>query len=371
MATCFPPPSTVVLVTRSPLGGCTTRPGDSRCAVDDGHNPRHRDRLERRRAAGRRGHDRQRRDQQPAHGDHRRHRRLRGAALAAGRVPRGRRADRVQEDHPVGHHVAGRPAGARRPHARSGRRDRNHRGACRRAARAVRIGRHRHRRRQRQDRRAAAERTRLLPAVDARHRRRASRGRVAERDAGRRRQRERRARAVQQLPPRRHRQQQPGDQPDRHPAVGRCGPGVQGAVEHLQRRVRPERRGAVQLRHAERHERVPRIGVRVHAQRLPRCEELLRQPRSRHPAVPAQPVRRHVRRADPARQAVLLRQLRGRAHPPGIHARRDRAADGVGERRFLEPADRRRRPGPRLRSRPALRSPYVRAHSRATSSRPR
>ena len=83
------------------------------------------------------------------------------------------------------------------------------------------------------------------------------------------------------------------------------GEGVPGQLELVLGRVRPRRRRGDQRRDQVRHQRAPRVGVRV----LPRqgAEREQRDQRAERPAEVAlslQPVRRHARRPDPARTGI-------------------------------------------------------------------
>ena len=185
--------------------------------------------------------------------------------------------------------------------------------------------------------------------------------RVAELDAGRRRQHQRRARAGEQLPARRRGQQRPVHQPDRRAAGARLRAGVQDPVGQLQRRVRAERRRPVQRGDEGRDEPVARLGVRVLPRRSARREELLRRPRPPHPGVQPAAVRGDRRRPAPARPPVRVRQLRAHPRRQGLHARGDRPAAGLAPGRLLEPADRPGESGDRPGLRPAVQP--VHAHA--------
>ena len=74
----------------------------------------------------------------------------------------------------------------------------------------------------------------------------------------------------------------------------RRGAGVQRSEKQLQRGVRQRHRRGGERGHQVRHQRIPRLGVRVSAQRRLQCPQLLRRPPRLAEALP---VRRHRRRA--------------------------------------------------------------------------
>ena len=84
-----------------------------------------------------------------------------------------------------------------------------------------------------------------------------------------------------------------------------------GLHRRPERRRRRGRRGADPVRHAARHQRVPRPGVRAAPQRHPEREQRVQRARN-IPKIEAaaERVRRQSRRPDHQEQAVLLRQLR-------------------------------------------------------------
>ena len=105
--------------------------------------------------------------------------------------------------------------------------------------------------------------------------------------------RQRRAGRQCRIPPRRHEQHAAAQHQRPDEPVGRRGPGIQDDDLRLLGRVRPLCRRDAERGHQERHEQVPRLGVRVHARRCPRREGVLRSREAGH-APP--PVRRHGRR---------------------------------------------------------------------------
>ena len=95
----------------------------------------------------------------------------------------------------------------------------------------------------------------------------------------------------------------------RAPVGGRAR-GVPDPDVDVRRRVRASARRPDLAQHALRHERVPRLRLRVPPQRSAECERLVRQPQRIEEAADApEPVRRDARRPRRAGPAVLLRQL--------------------------------------------------------------
>ena len=123
---------------------------------------------------------------------------------------------------------------------------------------------------------------------------------------------------------RRHRQQRAGDRHGRRQAVDRRDRRNQGPDQHVHRRSRPHRRRRRQHHHQVGQQRLPRLGVRVRAQRSVRRAQLLRD-RRRQAEADAEPVRRQRRRSGGQEQDLLLRRLRRVQRHPG----RDRGGDGA------------------------------------------
>ena len=195
------------------------------------------------------------------------------------------------------------------------------------------------------DRRAAAQRPQLPAArvIDSRRDDQralvepgqAAHGRPAQQLRAERR---RPAHPLQPLLARRRREHRPELQLLHAAAVGRRAGGVQRRVRPVRRRVRPRHRAGQRLDQVG-IEQVSRHGVRVPAQLLARRQELLRPAGSADPAVQAQPVRVHGRRAGgPAEdrrrpeQAVLHVQLGRAAREQVADADAVAAADARGAR---------------------------------------
>ena len=116
--------------------------------------------------------------------------------------------------------------------------------------------------------RTAAERPQLPAAAVPRRRRRRDRRRAGRHAAGRRQRDQHHGRAadLEQLHDRRHVEHRHGAGHARRRAVGRRHPGIQGADDDLLRGVRLQLQPD-QHRQQDRHERVPRDGLRLHPQR--------------------------------------------------------------------------------------------------------
>ena len=154
----------------------------------------------------------------------------------------------------------------------------------------------------------------------------------------RRRQRARHARAAEQLPARRRRQQQhlrerAGADVAGVAAVGGRDSGVQGRDEPLRGRVRPvARRGGQRLDQIG-DEQHPRYGVRVFPQREDGHPRLLLEARQRGEAGQRpEPVRRQSRRARRQKPGVFLRRLRAHTDYARCHSDHTRADGGRAQR---------------------------------------
>ena len=97
----------------------------------------------------------------------------------------------------------------------------------------------------------------------------------------------------------------------------------------------------------ERHEPAERVGVRVLHQRADARAQLLRASQCDERGLGVPPVRRHARRADPAQQAVLLRQLREHARQAERDAHDFGADRGAAPRRPVRVGEPDLRPGDR------------------------
>ena len=160
---------------------------------------------------------------------------------------------------------------------------------------------------------ASAARAEISGPGDAERRRGAAAGRHARRRhaAGRHPgERAGTAQRAQPLPARRRHRHRPVLQQHGDFSVGGCGAGIQHRKDVLHAGIRRQVRRRDQRHHQVRLQRVSRQPVRVRAQRHVRRQELLRFAVGAHSAVPAEPVRRHHRRADHPEPDVFLGQLR-------------------------------------------------------------
>ena len=336
------------------FGRCRARGG----AGDRRQHRRHdlgcaeRDAARRQRVAAQRGHERPAADRDQRRG------RLRAAVRADRAIHADRDAERVHDDQARGHRSARR----RSPAPRSGDAGRR---AHRRSDRALGGAAPRHRQRQsrpgdqpRAGRGPAAarpqpvHRSRSCRRACSTRRRSASRSNRPFDNGGMDNFQISGGRALhQRVPARRRAEHRHRDEPAQQPelrAVARRDRRIQGADEHLRRAVRPHRRRRRQRRAEERHQPVPRRGLRVLPGREAEREHVRRQPRRQGEGgpllEPARPDRRRSgedsRPLQRDRQDVLHVQLgadpqRG-AVPAGLHgAERARA-----HRRLLAVADR-------------------------------
>ena len=132
-------------------------------------------------------------------------------------------------------------------------------------------------------------------------------------------------RGLEQLHAGRRGQQRPPAKRRRDHAESRRAGRIQRADEQLQRGVRPQHGSDCQCRDEVRNQRVPRVGLRIRAQRHSRRPEFLRPGEGK---APAQPVRGHVRGAGRTESNVLLRRVRGSQATPSGHVFRPVRPDG-------------------------------------------
>ena len=145
--------------------------------------------------------------------------------------------------------------------------------------------------------------------------------------------------ALERVPARRHAHERLHEQPGRERGGHDARHGDRARVprggERLRRRVRAQPGRADQRDHEVRHQRLPRLRLRVPPERRPRRAELLRP--GAEARLPAQPVRVHARRPRAPRPHVLLRGLRGAAGAARPNDLDRRARRGGPQRRPARP----------------------------------